>query len=97
MSTRLSQPGNVAMKDGHWLATKNTMDVIDEATPLVMSALDAMDIEDGQLPSVLTDMGCATRRQLIEEFYTAYGSMVECEPSRHSMDYVHAYLTIAKS
>jgi hypothetical protein len=59
MSTRISQPDNVAMKGGYWLATKGTMDVIAAAAPLVMDALDCMDTEAADSPFCLTDMGCA--------------------------------------
>ena len=36
------------------------------------------------------------RREIIESFYDTYRAGVERDPERHAMDYVHAYMTIAK-
>ena len=38
----------------------------------------------------------AERRQVIEDFYQAYVDRVAADPRGHAMDYVHAYMTIAK-
>ena len=43
-----------------------------------------------------TDRPTHEREQLVDEFYGAYQALVEREPTQHAMDYVHAYLTIAK-
>lgn len=39
----------------------------------------------------------AERRQVIEDFYQAYVDRVAADPRGHAMDYVHAYMTIAKA
>ena len=39
----------------------------------------------------------AERRQVIEDFYQAYVDRVTTDPRGHAMDYVHAYMTIAKA
>lgn len=36
------------------------------------------------------------RREIIEDYYDAYQSMVETAPEGHGMDYVHAYTVISK-
>ena len=38
----------------------------------------------------------AERRALVEDFYDAYRDLVRAAPEGHGMDYVHAYITIAK-
>jgi len=39
----------------------------------------------------------AERLQVIEDFYQAYVDRVPTDPRGHAMDYVHAYMTIAKA
>ena len=39
----------------------------------------------------------AERRQVIEDFYQAYVDRVTTDPRGQAMDYVHAYMTIAKA
>lgn len=36
------------------------------------------------------------RKEIIENYYGTYQSMVEADPEGHAMDYVHAYMTIVK-
>ncbi len=36
------------------------------------------------------------RREIVEEYYRTYQSMVESSPEGHGMDYVHAYTVISK-
>ena len=44
-----------------------------------------------------TDRPEQERREIVEAYYDAYRAGVECEPDRHGMGYVHAYMTIAKA
>lgn len=37
------------------------------------------------------------RQTLVDEFYAAYGDRVRSDPSAHRMDYVHAYVKVAKN
>ena len=36
------------------------------------------------------------RRKIVDDFYASYNELVRQEPSRHSMDYVHAYMVVVK-
>jgi hypothetical protein len=38
----------------------------------------------------------AERRRIIDDYYAAYEALVRAQPELHRMDYVHAYLVIAK-
>lgn len=53
-----AQPDNVSMRSGYWLATIGTKNVIDGATPLVVDALERMQLSRSDT-FCLTDMGCA--------------------------------------
>lgn len=43
-----------------------------------------------------TDRSADERREIIENYYGTYQQMVEESPEGHAMDYVHAYMTIAR-
>lgn len=49
------------------------------------------------LNGLSTGRPVAERRQVIEDFYQAYVDRVTTDPRGHAMDYVHAYMTIAKA
>ena len=38
----------------------------------------------------------AARRAIIDDYYDRYEALVRERPRGHGMDYVHAYMTIAK-
>ncbi len=61
MSADSSHADDIAMKGGGYysLATKGAKDVIDMATPLVMRALDGIDLAGHDGPFTMADMGCA--------------------------------------
>ena len=42
------------------------------------------------------DRDIEERRQIIEDYYSAYRDMVRNSPAGHAMDYVHAYTVISK-
>ncbi len=48
------------------------------------------------LNGLCSDRPLAERRELIEDYYGTYRSMVENNPEGHGMDYVHAYTVISK-
>ncbi len=43
-----------------------------------------------------SDRSVEERREIIEDYYGTYQSMVENDPQGHGMDYVHAYTVISK-
>ncbi len=61
MSGTVAHADDIAMKGGGYysLATAGAKDVIDGATPMILQALDAMDLPDDGSVFTLSDMGCA--------------------------------------
>jgi hypothetical protein len=43
-----------------------------------------------------TDRPVEERREIIEDYYDTYKTMVRENPDGHGMDYVHAYMVISK-
>ena len=43
-----------------------------------------------------SDRPLEQRQALIEDYYESYRQQVEANPEGHGMDYVHAYMVIAK-
>jgi hypothetical protein len=53
-----AQAGNVTMAEGYWLTTIGTKNVIEGAAPIVLEALDRMQLDPG-VPFCFSDIGCA--------------------------------------
>jgi hypothetical protein len=53
-----TQAGNVTMAEGYWLTTIGTKNVIEGAAPMVLEALDRMQL-DPATPFCFSDIGCA--------------------------------------
>ncbi|NKC12821.1 MAG: SAM-dependent methyltransferase [Gammaproteobacteria bacterium] len=58
MTATNTEADHISMRSGYWLATIGTKNVIDGATPLVLDAIDAMDL-NASGAFCFADLGCA--------------------------------------
>ncbi|MDX1400911.1 MAG: hypothetical protein R3245_03230, partial [Kiloniellales bacterium] len=78
-------PQAITMKGGGYysLATKGAKDVIDGATPLVLKALQEMDLRADPTPFSMSDMGCADAGTSISMVEAVLAEVRAASPGRH--------------